>query len=212
NLGKSLAMMGKGTPLNETQGPVIDEASSIIRNYGMLLNGKENSTIHIVFYRDVTNVYAGEEVSREVELPHMGLEVLLDVPEICYGPWSHYSLMELKNFFLPFTYKPLESLNFELGKPRPLAGLELLVEFLRDTCVTVPFKRKAPCPSPPFGIRDSGRKGVILMTLGCESQYIQKPQFLLSREKKQRSESSFQGKMCHWLQTAFKKRARCLRG
>ncbi|PBJ78259.1 hypothetical protein BCY84_04946 [Trypanosoma cruzi cruzi] len=194
NLGKSLAMMGKGTPLNETQGPVIDEASSIIRNYGMLLNGKENSTIHIVFYRDVTNVYAGEEVSREVELPHMGLEVLLDVPEICYGPWSHYSLMELKNFFLPFTYKPLESLNFELGKPRPLAGLELLVEFLRDTCVTVPFKRKAPCPSPPFGIRDSGRKGVILMTLGCESQYIQKPQFLLSREKKQRSESFFSGK------------------
>ncbi|KAF8293665.1 hypothetical protein TcBrA4_0072640 [Trypanosoma cruzi] len=107
NLGKSLAMMGKGTPLNETQGPVIDEASSIIRNYGMLLNGKENSTIHIVFYRDVTNVYAGEEVSREVELPHMGLEVLLDVPEICYGPWSHYSLMELKNFFFAFTYKRL---------------------------------------------------------------------------------------------------------
>ncbi|KAF5217094.1 hypothetical protein ECC02_010070 [Trypanosoma cruzi] len=194
NLGKSLTMMGKGTSLNETQGPVIDEASSIIRNYGMLLNGRENSTIHIVFYRDVTNVYAGEEVSREVELPHMGLEVLLDVPEICYGPWSHYSLMELKNFFLPFTYKPLESLNFELGKSRPLAGLELLVEFLRDTCVTLPFKRKAPCPSPPFGIRDSGRKGVILMTLGRESHYIQKPQFLLSREKKQRSESFFSGK------------------
>ncbi|RNF03455.1 hypothetical protein TraAM80_05804 [Trypanosoma rangeli] len=191
---ESFMLMLKGTTANDTQSSVPDEVSMLIRNYGMLLNGKEKSIIHAVFYRDVANVYAGEEVSREAELPRTGLELLIDAPELCYGPWSHYSLMKLKEFFFPLTYKPLESLKFELGERRPLAGFELFVEFLRDTCLTVPFKRKSPAPSPPFGIRDSGHKGVILITLGRESQYIQKPQFLLQTEKKQWFESLFSGK------------------
>ncbi|ORC83618.1 uncharacterized protein TM35_000631180 [Trypanosoma theileri] len=196
----SFVLMFRGTSPNEMHGPTLDDSSSLIRNYGMILNGKEKSTVHIVFYRDVTNVYAGEDVSRRSQLPHIGLEVLIDAPELSYGPWSHYSLMKLKEFFYPTTYMPLEPLKFELGQPRPLAGFDIFVEFLCDTSLIIPFKRKSPAPSPPFGIRDSGRKGVIFLTLGRGSQYIQKPQFLLQGEKKQVYESLFSAKNI-WMAT-----------
>ncbi|CAG9572051.1 conserved hypothetical protein [Leishmania major strain Friedlin] len=159
-------------------------SSELIDDYGIFMDGKNKGTVHLVFYKDAPNVYAGEAVSRGA-LPTTGVEVLIDAPVVRYGPWLEYCRSQLWQYFLPPNYLPLQELQFEVGKPRPNAGFELLVMFLRATTVEIPFKRRSIVPSPPFGIRDSKRKGMIAATIGEGAQYIQPAFFLLPKEEKQ---------------------------
>ncbi|CBZ25193.1 conserved hypothetical protein [Leishmania mexicana MHOM/GT/2001/U1103] len=159
-------------------------SSELIDDYGIFMDGKNKGTVHLVFYKDAPNVYAGEAVSRGA-LPTTGAEVLIDAPVVRYGPWLEYCRTKLWQYFLPPNYLPLQDLQFEIGKPRPNAGFELLVMFLRATTVEIPFKRRSVVPSPPFGIRDSKRKGMIVATVGEGAQYIQPAFFLLPKEEKQ---------------------------
>ncbi|CAC9474193.1 conserved hypothetical protein [Leishmania infantum JPCM5] len=158
-------------------------SSELIDDYGIFMDGKNKGTVHLVFYKDAPNVYAGEAVSRGA-LPTTGVEVLIDAPVVRYGPWLEYCRSQLWQYFLPPNYLPLQELQFEVGKPRPNAGFELLVMFLRATTVEIPFKRRSIVPSPPFGIRDSKRKGMIVATVGEGAQYIQPAFFLLPKEEK----------------------------
>ncbi|KAG5481939.1 hypothetical protein LSCM1_05651 [Leishmania martiniquensis] len=164
--------------------------SELIAEYGILMDGKNKGTVHVVFYKDTPNVYAGEPVRRGT-LPTTGVEVLIDAPVLRYGPWLEYCRTQLWQYFLPPNYLPLQALHFEVGKPRPNAGFELLVMFLRATTVEIPFKRRSIVPSPPFGIRDSRRKGMVVATIGEGAQYIQPAFFLLPGEEKQIFESLF---------------------
>ncbi|KAG5504152.1 hypothetical protein JIQ42_05984 [Leishmania sp. Namibia] len=165
-------------------------SSELIDEYGIFMDGKNKGTVHVVFYRDAPNVYAGEPVRRGA-LPTTGVEVLIDAPVLRYGPWLEYCRTQLWQYFLPPNYLPLQALRFEVGEPRPNAGFELLVMCLRATTVEIPFKRRSIVPSPPFGIRDSKRKGMLVATIGEGAQYIQPAFFLLPGEEKQTFESLF---------------------
>ncbi|KPA77781.1 hypothetical protein ABB37_06612 [Leptomonas pyrrhocoris] len=159
-------------------------SSELISQYGVLMDGKDKGTVHLVCYKDAANVYAGEPVRRGA-LPTTGVEVLIDTPVIRYGPWLEYCRMQLWQYFLPPNYLPLQELQFVVGLPRPNAGFELLVLFLRDTTCEIPFKRRSIVPSPPFGIKDSRRKAKMVATIGAGAQYIQPAFFLLPKEEKQ---------------------------
>ncbi|KAG5508717.1 hypothetical protein JKF63_05215 [Porcisia hertigi] len=160
------------------------DSSELIDDYGIFMDGKNKGIVHLVCYKDTSNVYAGEPVCRGA-LPTTGVEVLIDSPVVRYGPWLEYCRAQLWNYFLPPNYLPLEDLRFEVGKPRPNAGFELLIMFLRTTTIEIPFKRRSVVPSPPFGIRDSKRKGMIVATISEGAQYIQPAFFLLPKEEKQ---------------------------
>lgn len=159
-------------------------SSDLISRYGVLMDGKDKGTVHLVCYKDAANVYAGEPIRRDT-LPTTGVEVLIDTPIIRYGPWLEYCRTQLWQYFLPPNYQPLQELQFQIGAPRPNAGFELLVLLLRDTTLEIPFKRRSIVPSPPFGIRDSRRTGMMVATVGAGAQYIQPAFFLLPKEEKQ---------------------------
>ncbi|CAJ1020411.1 hypothetical protein, conserved [Leishmania lindenbergi] len=184
-----LLVSGVATPYEHTpfETPV---SSELIDEYGIFMNGKNKGTVHLVFYKDAPNVYAGEVVRRGA-LPITGVEVLIDAPVLRYGPWLEYCRAQLWEYFLPRNYLPLEELKFEVGKPRPNAGFEVLVMFLRATTVEIPFKRRSIVPLPPFGIRDSKRKGMVVATIGEGAQYIQPAFFLLPKDEKRVFEGLF---------------------
>ncbi|KAG8348418.1 hypothetical protein TRVL_00749 [Trypanosoma vivax] len=184
----SFLLLFKNTPQENMPEPLLDEPCELISSYGTLIDINKKSTVHAVFYRDVPNVYAGEVINRESELPRSGLELFVDTPELCFGPWSGYSFMELKEYFYPNTFRSIDELEFVIGQPRPHGGMEVFVKFLGDTCIMMPFKRKTISPVPPFGIEDSGLKGVLMLTLGAGTTYVQRPQFLLAGEDKQKFE------------------------
>ncbi|CAD2212659.1 hypothetical protein AGDE_15571 [Angomonas deanei] len=48
------------------------QSSDLIRNFGIVVDGKHRSKAHIVFYKDTPNIYGGEEVVRG-KLPHHGV-------------------------------------------------------------------------------------------------------------------------------------------
>ncbi|EPY17628.1 hypothetical protein STCU_10501 [Strigomonas culicis] len=182
-----LLFRGKeSTPTDTFENP---QSSELIREFGIIVNGKHKSKIHVVFYKDAPNIYAGEEVVRG-KLPTTGVEILLESPEIHYGPWLEYCRFQLWQFFLPPNYRPIQPLEFELGMPRPNASFEFFVEFICKTKIVVPFKRRAPVPSPPFGIKDSNNRGYIIAEIGAGSQYIQPGFYMLPGETKQKPSSS----------------------
>lgn len=183
----------EGVPPEQKPEPLLDEPAVLIKDYGTIIGNKEESSAHLVYYRDFPNVYAGEEVSCQSDLPKSGIELLIDTPDLCHGPWSNFSIMQLKEYFVPNTYQSVESLKFELGKKRPHGCFEIYIELLRETSLIIPFKRKTIAPTPPFGLCDSGRKGMVAVTLGRGSSYVQKLKNPLPHEEKQCTESLLTG-------------------
>ncbi|CCW64969.1 unnamed protein product [Phytomonas sp. EM1] len=166
------------------------EVPDLIRGFGVALDGKDKSNIHLLVYHDVPNVYAGEVVDGAT-LPKTGVEVIIDSPSVRFSPWLMYCYTKLWYFFNPPNYCPLKPLEFVIGKPRPSAGVEFLVEFMQKTRIEIPFKCCKPAPSPPFGITDSNKKGIVWAELGAGSQFIKKASFLLPGQKKQNFETFF---------------------
>lgn len=55
----------------------------------------------------------------------------------------------------------------------------------------MPFKRRDPSIVPPFGIIDSGVKGLISITIAAGAQFVQPASFMLRNDVKQLYEALF---------------------
>ncbi|CUG91565.1 membrane-associated protein, putative [Bodo saltans] len=158
--------------------PSGESPASIAQQYGVLIDGAQLGSMHIVYYWDApglhfTSTERGALVPEE--LPRMGLDVELAVKKLSYGSWSNYSRAQLQAHFFPPLYDALVMSTLVLGKPRPYFGFETSVVFLEACTVHVPFKWRAPAPSPPFGIRDSGQLGHVDLTFDAGATYVFRP-------------------------------------
>ena len=116
--------------------------------------------LRIMYYYDEGGLQK-QNWDPNITLPKSGIEIDIDADQLIYSPWSDFCRKKIFEYFFPPSQLPTQPFSLNKGQLRPIMSFELLIEFVKECEIIIPFKHKSIFSVPPFFLAPTSKQSFI---------------------------------------------------